>query len=335
MRNFDERKAEILSRTKERIKRKKIKQSMVSISCVLAMVLIGIGAQYTVEHRNSDPIYQKILKFPRVNQNTLDGEHEIEIEEDIAIITPWDEQSIIEQYGELSYGDVMYSGRGKQIEFDMLLNELGQYTVCGFDEINQIRHTKNATVYSVKDISSECVVAVKIDGMEEYYIYINAHYKPETLGEFIDDVYLRKLLSFGEVRFNYGEIFEDTYINETVVFSNVSDDAIWQILLNDTKLKNVHSDEEFYGAPIISISVNIEVLGYKNIGLWITDGGYMHTNILDTGKTFYIGEDKLEEFTNFLLDNCEGKRYSYTEGIDTEEHEGEHEENESHEVTVE
>ncbi len=334
MRNFDERKAEILSRTKERIKRKKIKQSIVSISCVLAIVLIGIGAHYTVEHRNTDPIYQKILKFPKANHNTLGGEHEIEIDEDIAIITPWDEQSIIEQYGELSYGDVMYSGRGKQIEFNMLLNELGQFTAYGFDEINQTKHTKNATAYSIKNISSECVIAVKLDGVEECYIYTNAHYKPATLGDFISDVNLKELISFGNVSYEYGKIFDDTYIYERVEFTDVSDKVIWQKLLSDTTLKNVHSDEVFYDKTVISISVDIELLGYKNIGLWITEDGYIHTNILDTGKTFYIGNEKLDEFTNYLLDNCEGQRYSYTEGIDTDDA-GEYEEIASHAVTVE
>ena len=63
MKNFEQRKAEIFKRSNERIKRRRIKRSIVSVLCASLIVPIGIGAQYTLESRNTDPIYQKILKF--------------------------------------------------------------------------------------------------------------------------------------------------------------------------------------------------------------------------------------------------------------------------------
>ena len=333
MMNFEERKAEIFRRSNEKIKRKRIKKCIISSFCAFVIILVSIGFKYAAEHRNTNPVYQKVLNFPKSNHNQIGEEYEIEY--DLAYIKPWDKQSITEQFSEVEIGNVMYNGRGKQISVDMLLDDLGVYTAHGLDEINQKRYTKSAKVYSVKDISSECVVAVKFDAVEEYYIYINAHYTPNTLGELIEKVNLKQIVSFGDVSFNYSEIFEDTYINEKVVFSNVSDEAIWQNLLSDTELKNVHSDEEFYGPSVISVGVNIELLGYKNISIWISEGGYMHTNILDTGKTFYIGEKKLEEFRDYLLNNCDGKRYSYTEGMDDSDDQDEYEEVASREVAIE
>lgn len=333
MMNFEEIKTEIFRISNEKIKRKRVKRCVISSLCALLIISVSIGAKYAVEHRNTNPIYQKILKFPKSNHKNF--EQEYEVENYLAYIKPWDKQSVSEQFSEVEIGDVMYNCRGVKISTDMLLDNMGNYTAHGFDEINQIRYTKSTSVYSVKDISSDCVVAVKFDDVEEYYVYINAHYTPDTLGELIEKVNLSKLLSFEDVSLNYSEIFEDTYINETVVFSNVSDEVIWQKLLSDTELKNVHSDENFYGKTIISIGVNIELLGYENIGLWISEDGYMQTNILDTGKAFYIGEKKLEEFRNYLLDNCDGKRYSYTEGMNDEDDTGEYEETASHEVTVE
>lgn len=313
MRNFEQRKAEILKRSSERIRRRKIKISIISISCVFVMIFAGVGAQYTIESRNTDPIYKKISKFPKVKYK-YNGVNNIVVEDEmIAIVPPWDELTITEQYSELEFGEVMYSGRSKRIAVDMLFEELGQYTTHGFDDINQIKYTKNATVYSIKNISSDCVVAVKLDGVEEYYLYVNAHYKPITLGDFINDLNLKEIISFGNVSYEYGKVFDDTYIDERVEFSNVSDDIIWKMLLGDTELKNVHSDEKIYESTIISIRVDVEFLGYKNISLWLTDDGYMHTNILDTGKTFYIGKERLDKFINYLLDNCDGKRYVYTQ----------------------
>ena len=328
MRNFEQRKAEILKRSNERIKRRRIKISIISIACVFVIALAGIGAQQAIQYRNTDPVYKKILRFPVVQSN----KDEFEITEDIAIIPPWDSLSITEQYSELDVGGVRYLGRKAEIYADMVLDKIGDYTAYGFDEIEWKNYTKSAEAYSIKGISSDCVVAVKLEGTNVYYAYINAHYKPETLGDFIDDVNLKELLSFGNISYNYSKIIEDTYINERIEFADVDDKLIWQNLLSDTTLKNVHSDETWYEKTVISIGVDIELLCYKNISLWITEDGYMHTNILDTGKTFYIGKEKVTELTNYLLDNCDGKRYVYTTVDESMTDSGEYEENVSYEV---
>lgn len=329
MKNFEQRKAEIFKRSNERIKRRRIKRSIVSVLCASLIVPIGIGAQYTLESRNTDPIYQKILKFPTEYHSV---EEIFDVETDIAIIDPWDSLSITEQYSELDFNLNSYFGRKTKVPNDLLLDKIGEYTAYGFDEIERKNYAKDVEVYSVKNISSDCVVAVKFDGVEEYYIYVNSHYIPATLGDFINDVNLKELISFGNVSYEYGKFIDDTYIDERVEFTNVSDKVIWQKLLSDTTLKNVHSDATWYEKRVISISVDIELLGYKNISLWITEDGYMHTNILDTGKTFYIGKEKLDEFTNYLIDNCDGKRHIFTQYDDGGETEYEFEETVSFEV---
>lgn len=295
-----------------RYKKRKI---IISVCIVLILALIGVGIWQLIEYINIDPTYKKILKFPIVYNMSDDASDEIVETELLAKVTPWDELSITNQYSELDFGGVRYSSRNKEISADLLIDKIGDYTAHGFDEINQISYTKNAEVYSVKDISSECVVAVKLQGVDACYAYTNPFYKPETLGDFIADLNLKELLSFGTVSYNYDEIKGKTYINERVEFTDVTDETIWQKLLYDTTLKNVHSDEKFYESTVVSIGINVDLLGYENIGLWISEDGYMHTNILDTGKTFFIGKEKLNEITNYLLDNCDGERYVYTQEI--------------------
>lgn len=291
----------------------KNKRKIIIVICsILILAIIGVGIWQLIEYINIDPVYKKLLKFPIVYNMSDDTSDETEVAPDIAYIPPWDELSITDQYSELDFDGVKYSSRKAQISTDMLQEKIGDYTAHGTDMINDIKYTKNVTVYSVKDISSECVVAVKLEGTEEHYVYVNSHYRHETLGDFIADLNLKELLSFGKVSYNYDEIKGKTYINERVDFNDVGDEVIWQKLLSDTTLKNVYSDEKFYESTVISISVDVDLLGYENIGLWITEDGYMHTNILDTGKTFYIGKEKLNEITNYLLDNCDGERYVYT-----------------------
>lgn len=295
-----------------RYKKRKI---IISVCVILILCLIGIGIWQLIFYINVDPIYKKILKFPivyNISDDTLDDVKNIP---DIAFMKQWDKLSITEQYSELDFDGVKYSSRKAQISTDMLLDKIGDCTAHGMDMIDDIKYAKNAEVYSVKDISSECAIGVKLEGTEERYVYVNSYYRPETLGDFIADLNLKELLSFGTVSYNYSEIKGKIYIDERVDFTDVGEEVIWQRLLGDTKLQNVKSDDIHYGGATINISVNVDLLGYENIGIWITNDGYMHTNILDSAKVFYIGEEKVSEITNYLLDNCDGERYVYTQEI--------------------
>ena len=89
------------------------------------------------------------------------------------------------------------------------------------------------------------------------------------------------------------------------------------MLFNNVNLQNIYSDndigkytsEKF--SQSIEISVDIELLGYENISVSLTDKGYLLTNILDTGKGFYIGEDKVQEFLNYIKENYDGYEIVY------------------------
>ncbi|MBQ8740979.1 MAG: hypothetical protein IJY79_05475, partial [Clostridia bacterium] len=190
------------------------------ICSVLILLLLGVGIWQLIKYLNIDPTYKKLSKFPIVYKMSDDISDEIVETELLAKVTPWDELSITDQYSELDFDGIRYSSRKAQISVDMLLDKIGDYITHGTDMINDIKYTKNAEVYPVKDISDECAVAVKLESTEEYYIYVNSNYRPETLGDFIADLNLKELLSFGTVSYNYDEIKSKTYINERVDFTN-------------------------------------------------------------------------------------------------------------------
>ena len=72
-----------------------------------------------------------------------------------------------------------------------------------------------------------------------------------------------------------------------------------------------YTSEKF--AQSIGISVDIPVLGYNNISVSLTDKGYLITNIFETGKAFYIGEEKVQEFIEYVINNYEGYRIVYVD----------------------
>jgi hypothetical protein len=56
-------------------------------------------------------------------------------------------------------------------------------------------------------------------------------------------------------------------------------------------------------AGSMGISIDVNVIGYRNISLGVNNGGYLQTNILDTGKAFYIGEDTVRAFVDYIQSN--------------------------------
>ena len=83
------------------------------------------------------------------------------------------------------------------------------------------------------------------------------------------------------------------------------------MLLDDLTAKNVDNYDSMNFFNKMSINVFIPVLGYENISLSVTEDGYITTNILDTGKAFYIGEDKTDMFIEYVLNNCQGYEIIY------------------------
>ena len=140
---------------------------------------------------------------------------------------------------------------------------------------------------------------------------MNDGYRPATLKDFIDDLNLTETLSFGSI---YYEWMQENGEIAHIEFKNLNDAVVWNMLLSDTSLECV----EFSGNDILingmSISVSIPLLGYENISLGVTENGYLTTNILNTGKAFFIGAKKAQMFMEYVIENCEGYEIVYIEG---------------------
>lgn len=246
---------------------------------------------------------------------------------DTAVIPKWNEMSISQQFNEVEYNNSKYSSRITKISNNNILKNIGNATLTGYDTYTETTYNKKAELYSIKDIEEKCAIAIKFEGDTDYYVYVNSYYRPTTLGEFTKDLNLEEIISFGTIYYNYWD--EDLQEDINVEFYGVDNKIIWQKLFNNKNLENIYSDNdtEKYTSErfsqSIGISVDIPLLGYKNISVSLTDKGYLLTNILDTGKGFYIGEDKLQEFLDYIKDNYNGYKIVYVDesgsGITNEE----------------
>lgn len=246
---------------------------------------------------------------------------------DTAVIPKWNEMSISQQFNEVEYNNSKYSSRITKISNNNILKNIGNATLTGYDTYTETTYNKKAELYSIKDIEEKCAIAIKFEGDTDYYVYVNSYYRPTTLGEFTKDLNLEEIISFGTIYYNYWD--EDLQEDINVKFYGVDNKIIWQKLFNNKNLENIYSDNdtEKYTSErfsqSIGISVDIPLLGYKNISVSLTDKGYLLTNILDTGKGFYIGEDKVQEFLDYIKDNYNGYKIVYVDesgsGITDEE----------------
>lgn len=246
---------------------------------------------------------------------------------DTAVIPKWNEMSISQQFNEVEYNNSKYSSRITKISNNNILKNIGNATLTGYDTYTETTYNKKAELYSIKDIEEKCAIAIKFEGDTDYYVYVNSYYRPTTLGEFTKDLNLEEIISFGTIYYNYWD--EDLQEDINVEFYGVDNKIIWQKLFNNKNLENIYSDNdtEKYTSErfsqSIGISVDIPLLGYKNISVSLTDKGYLLTNILDTGKGFYIGEDKVQESLDYIKDNYNGYKIVYVDesgsGITDEE----------------
>ena len=275
--------------------------------CVIIIATVGISQVNFFKTKEQQIAYngnQWPTKEIYANNLTQDS---------IAIVPRWDDLTICQQFSIVEYDGSTYDCKYGEVPAANIGNNLGSTTLIGYDIYAEKTYTKNASLYSINSISSKCAIALQFECTSEFYSYINAYYKPSTLKDFIKDLNLREIVSFGTIdyKYNYTDS-EGNHHFDTIEFSDVDDEIIWSMLFSDTSLKNIHTDSLVYNT-VIEIGVDIPILGYKNISCSLTEEGYLVTNILDTGKAFYIGKEKVEEFVNYIINNYEGYRIVYVD----------------------
>ena len=286
------------------MKKLKLKYVLAPI-CIVCIAVIGFYKSGIFISKPNSIISKKddwIIKEVQTKENPTN--------EDISVVPKWNEMSISQQFYEVEYNGSKYTSKITKVSNNNILSNIGNATLTGYDTYTETAYSKKGDLFSIKDISEKCAIAVKFEGDTDYYVYVNSYYRPKTLGEFIEDLNLKENISFGTVYYNYWDKNKEENIN--IEFYDVDNETIWKKLFNNLDLENIYSDndtskytsEKF--STSIEISVDIELLGYKNISVRLTDKGYLLTNILDTGKGFYIGEEKVQEFLNYLKENYDG-----------------------------
>ena len=231
--------------------------------------------------------------------------------QDIYEVPRWDDMTVTQKFPYLSFNGYEYSTADRTVPEENAGKKITSATLTGTDRYTGKTYAINADIYEITGISKNCAVSLKFEGYDELYVCRNSGYRPETLGQLTDDLNLHKTLTFGKA---YATIQKDKNSYAQTEYSGLDGEKVWEMLFSDRNLKNVKDyDSMNFGKELISVSINIELLGYENISLTVTGDGYLTTNILDTGKAFFIGKEKAENFAEYVRENCEGtEKITYT-----------------------
>jgi len=232
------------------------------------------------------------------------------------IVTPkWENMAHFEKYlaGAIIDGMEFQAGVSK-LDSTLIGNKMGQLEMSGYDAYKDTRHTIDAEWFSVRNIDPECLIAIRYEGYEGYYSFYNSWYEFATLADLIDKLNLEKNLVINNSIYNYyftnndpenGQFRIDVYkFPDELIYQ----EKIWDMLFEITDLENfTEVSNEQLGWEKVGISIDYPPSGQKNIGISLFENGYMTTNILGTMKTFNIGQEKVNQFVDYI--KAEGTIY--------------------------
>ncbi len=245
------------------------------------------------------------LNRPYKNISIISGE--------LGYVWRWDESMIYEQYTEFELNGIKFNGCGREISADKIGNKIGEKTLTGYvnhpnDFPEGARH-RAFDVYEIKNVSATRLVAVLME--DKYYVFTSSVYKPpSTWGGVLSEYGLTDILVFDRFKREQKGMDDEYYA--------LSDDAyIWDVLSSCqdapfTDAVGWHETNDNY----ISFTITSEHLGvYKNV-LYVTELGYIWTNIFNGEYLYYIGTEAAEKIISYAMNNStEAKDEPYRRAI--------------------
>lgn len=227
---------------------------------------------------------------------------------ELAMIWPWEYQTITEQFGSLTMEGAEYRIRGMGITEALLGEELGSYPAKGYDHYTEQEYTKEFEVRTIRGIDDGQLVAVNMEG--EFYVFAKDGYAPPaTFGELLEIYHLQEhlpLLSFTRYE---GKDSKGYFVLE-------EDSEIWRVLSECTEAPFVEDDGwNRMDRDYLSFTATSEPLGvYKRV-VYITEDGYFVTNVFDYSYKYFIGEEKATQIINSATSHAkaaEQEPYTYS-----------------------
>ena len=204
-----------------------------------------------------------------------------------AIEWPAEYQTAMEKHAYIVWAFRNYVTSGMAVQPQNLGDKIGNY--LGFE------------VREVEGAPEKHVIALGIEGV--YYAYrCRDGYddKPATLGELFDQYNLAKVLELD--RFSTAD---DKYHHSTGHYGLTADDAYIIEVLASCRDAKVYADSDHWAgdAPYLSFTVTSDALGVYKKAMYITEDGYLWTNVFDYAYIYEIGTEAANKIIDYAMTN--------------------------------
>ncbi len=223
-------------------------------------------------------------------------------------IWPWEYRTESEKYAVYISDLTDYTLRG-EIGADKVGEKIGTCMGMGTDSYTGKVHTKTFKVHKINGISEDRLIAVEIEG--SFYVCFNRDAAiPATFGELLDLYNLAQVLPFTQFSVYEGYKQKDYY-------KIADNDYIWQVLSECREAKALENADSWNRGDrnYLSFTATSEELGVYKKGVYITEDGYLWTNVFDYAYVYFIGEEAAGKIIGYAKSNAEkteSEPYEYT-----------------------
>ena len=234
------------------------------------------------------------------SENILSGRYKdfsIQSQGEISIVWPWEYQTAGEKYRTLKLNGFVYESTVNRVSESWLGADLGIHTVNGYDMIKEEAHEIPSQVFSLQSASTNMVLAVKLEN--EYYVFRNYEHLPQsTLGELLDQVHLQEIVKLNWFEERGGTSKSGRYVLNDSVY-------LWDILNGECRDAEFIEDQNWMmqKRESLNFSISSEVLGIRNVALYVTADGYLWTNAFGRQSLYDIGTETAGKIIRLCKEN--------------------------------
>ena len=221
------------------------------------------------------------------------------------IVWPWEYCTTYEKYTALEMESAQYYCSGRSVSAEKVGDKIGTYEIKGVDNKNfsgNIEYSELFEVYGINGVSSGRTVAVLMDG--DYYVFKNHDEEaPGTLGGLLEQVDLPRIVTLS----HFSENGDDT----TAAHYTLKEEAnVWNYIL-ECKDAGISQNGYRYDADrnYLSFMISSEELGVYKVAMYITDDGYLRTNMFDRAYVYDIGAERAQRIINYAKKNSKKAKY--------------------------
>lgn len=230
---------------------------------------------------------------------------------ELGVVFPWEYMTTAEKYVYLDVSGEKFVARQREISESYIGNKIGSFKATGFDNtVDEGIYTETFEVYEIKGISSDELVAAKIEG--KYYVFISDEYNPPaTFGQVMENYNISEYIELNRFSFKGDDVKENYHlIND--------DEYVWNVLKGCADAPYYADEMAWHESKgnYISFTVTSEALGVYKRALYVTENGYVWTNVFDGAFIYDIGTEAAASIINYAKENSTETTYeSYHNAI--------------------